>query len=59
MVLRWVILALFIGILVEASTDNCQLSKDLKDEIQSYKPVVNRIIESIVNGEFKGDTYRR
>ncbi|KAL5277512.1 hypothetical protein ACFFRR_002623 [Megaselia abdita] len=38
--------------------DTCNLSEDLKKEIQGYQPIVNQIVESILNGQFKGDTHR-
>ncbi|KAK7066433.1 hypothetical protein SK128_013770 [Halocaridina rubra] len=37
--------------------NNCSLSQDLKDEIQSYQNVVNQIISYVTNGEYKGQTY--
>lgn len=41
-----------------SSTGNeCALSDVLKDEIQKYQPVVDRIAHEILNGKFKGDTY--
>lgn len=39
------------------SDDVCSLSQELKDEIRSYQPVVNSIINEIVKGKFKGKTW--
>lgn len=35
----------------------CDLSKDVIKEIQSYKPIVDKIIDYTTNGTFKGKTY--
>lgn len=37
----------------------CPISKELRAEIQSYAPIANKIVKSIVEGEFKGTTYDR
>lgn len=36
----------------------CTVSETLRQEIQNYKPVVNKIIDSIVYGRFRGRTWR-
>lgn len=61
MIGRLTVLTLLIGVSLGFPTKDstCELSKELKEEIQGYKPVVNKIIDSIVNGEFKGDTHKR
>ncbi|KAJ8932973.1 hypothetical protein NQ314_014304 [Rhamnusium bicolor] len=38
--------------------DACNLSSELIAEIQSYGPTVEKIINSITNGKFKGGTYK-
>lgn len=35
----------------------CNLDQQLIDEIASYKDVANRILEYVIEGEFKGKTY--
>lgn len=52
-------LAFGISVGLPAKDTTCDLPQALKEEIQGYKPVVNQIIDAIVNGEFKGDTYKR
>lgn len=37
----------------------CSLSEDLIREIKSYQPIVDKIVASVVNGEYSGDTWRR
>ncbi|KAL5277515.1 hypothetical protein ACFFRR_002626 [Megaselia abdita] len=41
---------------VETQSD-CALTESLKEEIQKYQPVVDRIAHEILNGKFKGETY--
>lgn len=42
----------------ERSNGNeCTLSQSLRDEIQSYQPIVNRIAREILDEKFKGETY--
>lgn len=36
---------------------NCDLSEELVREIESYQAVADRIIEYVIEGEFKGKTY--
>lgn len=36
---------------------NCALSPKLVNEIQSYQPIVNRIAEEILNGNYTGNTW--
>jgi len=38
--------------------DECNLSEDLIKEIANYKPIVERIIDTSVNGLYKGRTWR-
>lgn len=38
---------------------NCDLPLKLKDEIKSYQPTVNRIVEEIVSGQFSSKTWDR
>ncbi|XP_057665024.1 carboxypeptidase Q-like [Diorhabda carinulata] len=37
--------------------DDCNLATDLIKEIQSYRPTVNRIIDSVTKGKHKGKVY--
>lgn len=37
---------------------NCNLPQGLITEIQGYQPVVNIIVNAIVNGPYKGDTFK-
>lgn len=37
--------------------DECNLSPKLIEEIKSYAPIVNQIINEATNGSFKGVTY--
>lgn len=37
--------------------DSCNLPDKLVEEIRSYGPVVNRIIETVTKGDHKGKTY--
>ena len=38
---------------------NCSsVSAALLQEIRGYKPIVNKIIDSVMNGEFKGSAYK-
>lgn len=36
---------------------NCDLSRELIDEIRGYQGVVNQIVKEITEGRFKGKTY--
>ncbi|XP_055700320.1 carboxypeptidase Q-like [Phlebotomus papatasi] len=38
--------------------EECKLSPGLRKEIRSYRPVVGKIIQKIVGGDFKGETWR-
>lgn len=38
--------------------ESCELSDDLKAEIHSYQPIVNKIIKSAVSGPHKSKTYK-
>uniref|UniRef100_A0AAG5D153 Carboxypeptidase Q n=1 Tax=Anopheles atroparvus TaxID=41427 RepID=A0AAG5D153_ANOAO len=42
---------------VAAQDEQCELSRNLRREIQRYQPVVDSIFERIVSGEFAGKTY--
>lgn len=33
------------------------LSQNLIDEIQSHQPIVNQIVDAVVNGKYSGDTW--
>ena len=35
----------------------CDLSEELIEEIHSYQPVVNKIMDYAINGKFKGRSY--
>lgn len=38
--------------------DNCPiLSNGLREEIQSYQPIVDKIAAAIINGKYSGDTW--
>lgn len=37
----------------------CNITKKLRDEIQSYSSIVNKIIKAVVDGDHKGTTYSR
>lgn len=37
----------------------CSLSQELIDEIRSYQPVVDKIVASVVNGQYSGSTWKR
>lgn len=40
------------------TTDECpNLTSDLVKEIQAYQPIVNKIVEAVVNGKYKGDIW--
>ncbi|XP_030764612.1 carboxypeptidase Q-like [Sitophilus oryzae] len=38
--------------------DSCNLSQELLDEIHSYEDTANKIINSLINGKYKGGTYK-
>ncbi|XP_019757901.1 carboxypeptidase Q [Dendroctonus ponderosae] len=42
----------------EIKEDECNLPEALKQEIRSYETVANTIINSLVNGKYKGGTYK-
>lgn len=44
-------------LLTTTRAQDCNLSQDEIDEIQSYQDVVNQIIEATTNGSFKGETF--
>jgi carboxypeptidase Q len=53
-------LVLALGVMcdtVDNKVEDCDLSDALKKEIASYAPVVQKIINTAVNGTFKGITY--
>lgn len=37
---------------------NCALPSKLSNEIQSYQPIVNKIAQQILNGNYTGDTWK-
>lgn len=39
------------------SNAQCALSSALTEEIKNYEPVVQRIIDKVLNGDFKGKLY--
>jgi carboxypeptidase Q len=45
-----------VGVSVPVS---CNISINLKNEIQSYAPIANKIIKFITNGKFKGKTWQK
>lgn len=58
--LRWICLAAILSSISALPTkDTCNISENLRKEIQGYQPIVNQIVDSILNGQFKGDTHRR
>lgn len=52
---KLLLLLLLIG--TARSDDQCNLSQEEIEEIQSYQDVVNQIIEATTTGEFKGETF--
>jgi hypothetical protein len=64
--LRFVIYASFVVLMCDGATIpridknlNCDgLPQEIIDDIASYRPVVNRIIDSYLNGPYKGQTYK-
>lgn len=44
--------------IVTARKDTCQLSHALNEEIDSYAPIVQRIINETMQGSFKGSTWQ-
>lgn len=43
----------------EVDHDQCDLSNALVSEIRSYQPIVDKIVQEIVNGEYAGNTWDR
>lgn len=41
-----------------SKTDNCNLPNELVTEIRGYKDTVNKIIDAVTNGKYKGQTYK-
>lgn len=37
--------------------NKCNLNSELIEEIQNYQPIVNKIIEEVINGQFQNSTY--
>lgn len=37
----------------------CSLSQELMEEIQSYQPIVDKIVTSVVDGQYSGSTWQR
>lgn len=37
--------------------EECKLSRKLKNEIQSYQPIADRIVKSVLSGQYKDMTY--
>lgn len=52
-----IILVILLPYSYETSLIECNLSDDIIKEIQSYKPIVDKIIETTTNETFKGRTY--
>lgn len=42
----------------QTNDQKCSLSHELRHEIKSYKPIVDKIVAAAVNGPFSGNTYR-
>lgn len=42
----------------EIEGESCNLPKGLVNEIRSYRPIVDKIINTVTNGKYKGETYR-
>lgn len=42
---------------MEKKDINCDLSRELIEEIRGYQGVVNQIVDEITEGKFKGKTY--
>jgi carboxypeptidase Q len=38
---------------------NCNVPDGLRAEIRSYQATVDRIVEAVLNGQFKGKTWQR
>lgn len=38
--------------------EKCNLSNELVSEIQNYQPIANKIIDVVLNGEYKNMTYK-
>lgn len=52
--------SLFSDELVDFSIDDtCNLPTSLKNEIRAYQPIVDRIVNFAVDGEFSGSTWNR
>lgn len=47
------------GEIIDNEVEKCNLPDKLKEEIASYAPLVNKISNSILNGKFKGSSYRK
>lgn len=47
--------------LLNEDTDECSslISSNLIEEIQSYQPIVNKIVAKAINSEFSGSTWNR
>lgn len=41
----------------DISVECSNLSSNLRDEIQSYQPIVDKIVRAVVNGKYRGDTW--
>uniref|UniRef100_A0A1L8E2C3 Carboxypeptidase Q n=2 Tax=Nyssomyia neivai TaxID=330878 RepID=A0A1L8E2C3_9DIPT len=59
----WIFLLLLViasGSVIDNRVDEewCSLPPELRKEIHSYGPIVEKIIRKIVDGEFKGETWR-
>lgn len=42
---------------VQANGQTCQLDPKLKTEIHSYQPIVDQIVEAVINGPYNGQLY--
>ncbi|XP_062565484.1 carboxypeptidase Q-like [Armigeres subalbatus] len=61
MLLRFALTLLLIGGIAAVpvkETNSCELSEDLLYEIRSYGPIVHKIINEIVRGQFAGQTWQ-
>lgn len=53
-----VVKAIGTSVVDNSIADSCNLEPSLVEEIHSYGPIVNKIIDSVTKGEHKGNTYR-
>lgn len=53
----FVITTIVLGNIENNAIETCNLPEDLIQEIASYKPIIEKILNTAVNGSFKGRTY--